>query len=307
MTALLAAEGVGIGFGRLTAVADASLTLGAGETLGLVGESGSGKSSLAKALIGLVPLRAGRVLIEGRDIAGLDRAGRLGLRRRAQIVLQDAAASLSPRFTVARLIAEPLRIHGMAQARMAPLVERLGLAALLARYPHELSGGQAKRVALARALVLEPKLLVADEPTAGLDISVQGEMLNLLARLRERLGLGLLLVSHDLAVIRRVSDRIAVLYLGRIVETGPTRAVFRQPAHPYSAGLIASTPVIDPERRQRRRALDGELPSPFAPPPGCAFHPRCPQARELCRRVTPTPAAVGEDRAASCHFPLTEA
>jgi oligopeptide transport system ATP-binding protein len=307
MTALLAAEGVGIGFGRLTAVADASLTLGAGETLGLVGESGSGKSSLAKALIGLVPLRAGRVLIEGRDIAGLDRAGRLGLRRRAQIVLQDAAASLSPRFTVARLIAEPLRIHGMAQARMAPLVERLGLAALLARYPHELSGGQAKRVALARALVLEPKLLVADEPTAGLDISVQGEMLNLLARLRERLGLGLLLVSHDLAVIRRVSDRIAVLYLGRIVETGPTRAVFRQPAHPYSAGLIASTPVIDPERRQRRRALDGELPSPFAPPPGCAFHPRCPQARELCRRVTPTPAVVGEDRAASCHFPLTEA
>ncbi|MEA2756883.1 MAG: peptide/nickel transport system ATP-binding protein [Aliidongia sp.] len=304
MNSLLEAEHVTIRFGRLTAVADASLTLAAGETLGLVGESGSGKSSLAKALIGLVPVTAGRISIEGHDLATLDRAGRLRLRRRAQIVLQDAAASLSPRFTVARLIAEPLRIHRLADSGMPPLIERLGLADLLDRYPHELSGGQAKRVALARALVLTPELLVADEPTAGLDISVQGEMLNLLIGLRPRPGL--LLVSHDLSVIRRVSDRLAVLYLGRIVETGPTRTIFNRPAHPYAAGLIASAPVIDPERRQPRRTLSGELPSPFAPPPGCAFHPRCPQAQAICRRVVPVAQAVGEGREVACHFPLTE-
>jgi peptide/nickel transport system ATP-binding protein len=305
MTPLLDARGVTIGFGRLVAVSDAALTLAEGETLGLVGESGSGKTSFAKALIGLLPIRAGQVLFEGGPITGLDRAGRLNLRRRAQIVLQDAAASLSPRFTVGRLIAEPLRIHRLPDAGVAPLIARLGLGHLLDRYPHELSGGQAKRVALARALVLAPRLLVADEPTAGLDISVQGEMLNLLMGLSPRPGL--LLVSHDLTVIRRVSTRLAVLYLGRIVETGPTEAVFRQPAHPYTAGLIAAAPVIDPDRRQPRRALTGELPSPFAPPPGCAFHPRCPQAQEICRRVVPMPAEIGAGRAAACHFPLTDA
>jgi peptide/nickel transport system ATP-binding protein len=303
VSTLLEAEGVTIGFGRLIAVADASLTVAAGETLGLVGESGSGKSTLARALIGLLPLRAGRVLIEGEAIAGLDRAGRKRLRRRAQIVLQDAAASLSPRFTVAALLAEPLRIHGLPADRLAPLVERLGLSDLGSRYPHELSGGQAKRVALARALALAPRLLVADEPTAGLDVSVQGEVLNLLADLPDRPAL--LLVSHDLSVVRRVADRVAVLYLGRIVETGPADALFGAPAHPYSAALIAAAPVIDPERRRPRPELAGEPPSPFAPPPGCAFHPRCPRAADPCRRSRPEPAPVGPARLAACHFPLT--
>jgi oligopeptide transport system ATP-binding protein len=304
MTALLAAENVTIGFGRLVAVTDATLALAAGETLGLVGESGSGKTTLAKALIGLAPVRAGRILIAGEPVAGRDRAGRMMLRRQTQIVPQDAAASLSPRFTVSQLIAEPLRIHALKGAAMAGLIDRLGLGALIDRFPHELSGGQAKRVALARALVLEPKLLVADEPTAGLDISVQGEMLNFLNELRRTLDLGLLLVSHDLSVIRRVADRIAVLHLGRIVETGPTDAVFRHPAHPYTAGLIAAAPTIDPERRHPRAALAGEPPSPFAPPPGCAFHPRCPYAQEICRRVVPVAEPVGDGRAVACHFPL---
>jgi peptide/nickel transport system ATP-binding protein len=300
MNALLDAVGVTVAFGRLTAVADASLSVEAGETLGLVGESGSGKSTLAKALIGLLPVRAGQIRLDGEPIA---RLGRKRLRRRAQIVLQDAAASLSPRFTVAQLLAEPLRIHGLSDEDLAPLVKRLGLAGLTDRYPHELSGGQAKRVALARALALAPRLLVADEPTAGLDVSIQGEMLNLLAGWRDRLGL--LLVSHDLSVIRRVSDRVAVLYLGRIVETGPAAALFERPAHPYSAALIAAAPVIDPTRSRPRPALAGEPPSPFAPPPGCAFHPRCPRAQGLCRETRPTLAPVAAVRKAACHFPLT--
>jgi oligopeptide transport system ATP-binding protein len=303
MSALLEAREVSVRFGRLVAVDRASLDLAAGETLGLAGESGSGKTSLAKALIGLVGRESGRVAIEGRSIDGLDRAGQLWLRRRAQIVAQDAAASLSPRFTVRRLIDEPRHIHGLD--RGASLLDTLGLGAeLLDRYPHELSGGQAKRVALARALSLDPALLVADEPTAGLDVSVQGEILNLLTGLQARRGLALLLVSHNLAVIRRVTDRLAILYLGRIVEIGPTAGLFERPAHPYTAALVASAPIIDAGRAQPRAAPTGEIPSPFDPPKGCRFHPRCPYAQARCREVSPELSPIGHDRAVACHFPL---
>jgi oligopeptide transport system ATP-binding protein len=306
MTALLDATDVTVGFGRLTAVDGVSLALAKGETLGLVGESGSGKTSLAKALIGLVKRRSGQILIDGRSIDALDRAGRLWLRRCAQITLQDAAAALSPRFTVRRLIEEPLRIHGLRQPeRLTEMVEALGLGdGLLDRYPHELSGGQAKRVGLARALILEPKLLIADEPTAGLDVSVQGEILTLLAGLRDRLGLALLLITHNLAVARRVTDRLAVMYVGGIVEIGPTDALFDRPAHPYTAALIAAMPTIDPARTHPRTPPPGEIPSPFDPPPGCRFHPRCPRAQAICRTVPPALLPVSPDQAAACHFPI---
>jgi oligopeptide transport system ATP-binding protein len=306
MSALIQARDVTVRFGRLTAVDRASLELAAGETLGLAGESGSGKTSLAKALIGLIPRERGSVSIEGRTLDGLDRAGQLWLRRRAQIVLQDAAAALSPRFTVRRLIEEPLRIHGLDEpARPAALLEALGLDAdLLDRYPHELSGGQAKRVGLARALILDPALLVADEPTAGLDISVQGEILNLLTGLQARRGLALLLVSHNLAVIRRVTDRLAILYLGRIVEIGSTADLFERPAHPYTAALVAAAPVIDAERSQPRAAAAGDIPSPFDPPSGCRFHPRCPYAQARCRMDSPELVPRGGGRMVACHFPL---
>jgi peptide/nickel transport system ATP-binding protein len=304
MKTLVEACGVTIGFGRLVAVADADLTVAPGTSLGLVGESGSGKSSLAKALMGLVPIRAGTIRIAGHDLAGLSRKT---LAAAAQILLQDATASLSPRLRVAELIAEPLRIQGRKPDAGAAPIERLGLSALLDRYPHELSGGQAKRVALARALVLAPKLLIADEPTAGLDVSVRGELVNLLAELRAERGLGLILVSHDLSVIRSAADRIAVMYLGRIVEAGPTNRIFAAPAHPYTAALLAAAPAIDPGRRRTLPRLAGEVPSPFAPPAGCAFHPRCPQAQARCRAERPLPAPTAEGGAAACHFPLTGA
>jgi oligopeptide/dipeptide ABC transporter ATP-binding protein len=302
MTMLVEACGVTIGFGGFVAVADADLTLAPGATLGLVGESGSGKSSLAKALIGLVPIRAGSIQIAGHDLA---RFGRKMLAAEAQILLQDAMASLSPRLRVAELIAEPLRIHGRKPDIKAAPIEQLGLSALLDRYPHELSGGQAKRVALARALVLRPKLLIADEPTAGLDVSVQGELVNLLAALRAEHGLGLILVSHDLSVIRSAADRIAVMYLGRIVEAGPADRLFAAPAHPYTAALLAAAPAIDPERRRTLPRLAGEVPNPFAPPAGCAFHPRCSRAEARCRAERPLPASMAHGGVAACHFPLT--
>ncbi len=303
MTALIAADAVSVRYGRMLAVDRVSLTLGIGETLGLAGESGSGKTSLAKALIGLVPKTSGSIAIEGRPIERIDR---LALRRRAQIVLQDAAAALSPRFTVRQLIEEPLTIHGIdVGSRVSDMLARLGLGPeLLDRYPHQLSGGQAKRVGLARALVLDPALVVADEPTAGLDLSVQGEVLNLLSEQQQERGLGLLLVSHNLSVIRRVTDRLAILYLGRIVESGPTMMLFEHPAHPYTSALIAAAPAIDAERAAPRRPPAGEVPSPFDPPKGCHFHPRCPYAQERCRQEAPELTPVGEDRLAACHFPL---
>jgi peptide/nickel transport system ATP-binding protein len=309
---LLAAEDVSVVFDRtLRAVDRVSFTLAADCTMALVGESGSGKTTLGKTLVGLWRPTAGRVLIEGEDVGSLAGAGRKVLPRKVQMIFQDPLSSLSPRLTIRRLIAEPLAIHGLAHAEHWPRVEALmaaiGLpAATLDKYPHQVSGGQARRVGIARALVLEPRLLIADEPTAGLDVSIQGDLLNLLADLRERYGLTILMISHNLNVVRRVTDQVAVMYLGTIVEEGPTRAVFERPAHPYTHALLAANPAIDPARRREKLVLAGEIPSPHDVPSGCRFHTRCPRVQELCRTAAPALTPKGEGRRAACHFPLTE-
>lgn len=301
-----------IRYGALRAVDGVSLDIRAGETLGLVGESGCGKTSLAKAIVGLVPPDSGSITFDGENLAALRAKSRLALAQSIQLLHQDASAALSPRMKVADLLAEPLRIadrltDGTWQDLQTTL-RSLGLGPeLLNRYPHQLSGGQAKRIALLRALTLQPRLLIADEPTAGLDLSVQGEILNLLARLQRQLHLTYLLVSHNLNVIGRVTDRVAVMYLGQIVETGPTRRVFVQPAHPYTAALLSANPTLAPGRRRQRIILRGDLPSPLDPPAGCRFHTRCPYAQAKCRVEIPVTTTLADGQRVACHFPLAPA
>ena len=296
---------------RLNLLQGISLTLRTAETFGLVGESGSGKTTLARAMLGLVPA-AGQLTFQGRPLTS--RASFAPLRAKAAMMFQDAAASLSPRMTVGALITEPFLIHRTARPDRHPLAHRAALAAdllarvglppsLAARYPHELSGGQARRVGVARALALNPALVIADEPTAGLDVSVQGEILNLLTALKSDLGLSLLIITHNLALIRHVSDRIAILYLGRLMETGPTRAVFANPAHPYTASLIASEPQPDPRKRRPDLAIKGEIPSLLNRPTGCPFHTRCPKTADRCRAFAPELRAISKNRQIACHFP----
>lgn len=308
-TALILKDAV-VRYDRLTAVDGVSLELRRGETLGLVGESGCGKSSVARAIVGLQPLAAGKLTIEGETLQDLTSRRRSDLQRRIQLLFQDPAASLSPRMTVHSLLAEPLKIRKVhtpeSWARISALAESIGLGEqLLSRYPHQLSGGQARRVALVRALAAEPSIIVADEPTAGLDISIQGELLNLLRALRDRLSLSYLLISHNLNVVGRVTDRVAVMYLGQIVESGPTAALFRDPAHPYTQALLSANLTLDPGRRRVRIVLSGELPSPSNPPSGCRFHKRCPLAKPRCVGEAPTLQAGADGRSVACHFPLT--
>jgi peptide/nickel transport system ATP-binding protein len=291
------------------AVDDVTLAIGAGETVGLVGESGSGKTTLAKAMLGLYRPSAGSVRVGTHDVARLRGRDLLAFRREAQMIFQDPLSSLSPRFTIRRLLAEPIRIHKLAMAEHWPRIEAL-LAAmgigdgLLDKYPHQLSGGQVRRVAIARALALRPRFVVADEPTAGLDVSIQGDLLNLLRDLQRDLGLTYLIVSHNLNVVRRITARVAVMYLGTIVEEGATHAVFSAAAHPYTAALLAANPVIDPERQRERIVLEGEIPSPRNPPPGCRFHTRCPRAEARCRSEAPHLRRLSDGRSVACHFPL---
>ena len=308
---------IGGGFLRrgraLRAVEEVSLSLAAGETLGIVGESGCGKSTLGRALLGLTPITHGRVLLAGVDLTSLSARALRAHRRHAQMVFQDPLASLDPRMTVSQILAEPMRVHEPAmtplavRARALSRLERVGLgAAALDGYPHEFSGGQCQRIGIARALMLRPKLLVCDEPVSALDVSIQGQIVNLLQDLQAEQGLGLVFIAHDLAVVRHISHRVQVLYLGRTVETGPTAAIFAAPRHPYTRGLLDAVPEARPGA-PLRVPVAGDLPSPLDPPPGCAFHPRCPRAQARCHTEAPALRPLGADRAVRCHFPLDDA
>ncbi len=294
---------LGLSRGLVRAVDGVSLTVERGESLGLVGESGCGKSTLARCILGLEPLSRGAVRFDGRALSDWPERE---LRRQIQMIFQDPYSSLNPRMRVGAIVGEPLAIHkvgtrGEREEKALALLRTVGLDADLARrYPHQLSGGQRQRVAVARALALEPALVVCDEPVSALDVSIQAQVLLLLQDLRERLGLTYLFISHDLAVVGQVCDRIAVMYLGRIVETGPALELIAAPAHPYTRALLSAVPVPEPGARQNREELSGELPSPLNPPPGCPFHPRCPQVMDVCRKEFPPAFSAGNQRVAHC-------
>jgi oligopeptide/dipeptide ABC transporter ATP-binding protein len=294
----------------IDAVLDVSLSVKPGETLGLVGESGSGKTTLARAVLGLVPVHSGSIKVDGRELVGLKESEYRSVRRSLGMMFQDPVASLSPRKTVRGLLTEPFHIHRIRDVDVGQEARRLlGLVGLhdgfLGAYAHQLSGGQARRVGVARTLALKPKMILADEPTAGLDVSVQGEILNLMNELQQQFGLTYLIVTHNLPVIRHVSDRLAIMYLGRLVEQGPTRTVFARPAHPYTQALISAVPQPDPDKRRTELELKGEIPSLRRRPSGCEFHARCVHAQERCKVEAPPPVALGDGRQVRCHFPLS--
>jgi len=296
---------------EIEAVAGVSFALERGQTFALVGESGSGKTTLARAVNGLQASAGGSIRFEGRELRDLPKADWKPLRRRMAMMFQDPVGSLSPRLSVRSLLAEPFAIHGLSdrdrEAEVTRLLALVGLPRDFAeRYPHQLSGGQARRVGVARAVALDPVLIIADEPTAGLDVSVQGEVLNLLNDLRDRMGLSLLIITHNLHVVRQIADRMAVMYLGRFVEEGETEAVFTAPRHPYTAALLSANPEPDPDKVHNRIALPAEVPSLFERPSGCEFHTRCPFVRDRCATEVPGPAVVGASRL-TCHFPLDAA
>ncbi|PWS37621.1 peptide ABC transporter ATP-binding protein [Falsiroseomonas bella] len=292
------------------AVEDVSFTIGEGEAFGLVGESGCGKSTVARALLRLIEPDAGRVLYRGEDFRAARGEALKSFRRRMQIVFQDPYSSLDPRQSIGSALVEPMRVHGIAEGaaarrRAAALLEEVGLPpAALDRFPHEFSGGQRQRIGIARALTVEPELIIADEPVSALDVSVQAQVLLLMKELRQRRGLAFLFVSHDLSVVRWFCDRVAVMYLGRIVEEGPAARVLAEPMHPYARILRDASPVPDPARRAALPRIMGEIPSAANPPPGCPFHPRCAQAMDVCSRTLPrwTPAPGEGQGGVACHL-----
>ena len=289
------------------AVNGVDLSVRRGETYAIVGESGCGKSTMARLLLTLMKPSDGTVLYEGRDTAGLSDRELRALRRDLQVIFQDPFSSLNPQMSVGALIEEPLRVHGIGtaaerRAKAAEILARVGLRPEHAdRYPHEFSGGQRQRIGIARALVTGPKVVIGDEPVSALDVSIQAQVINILAALKAEMGLTLVLIAHDLAVIRHMADRVAVMYLGEIVEEAPADDLFARPAHPYTAALMAAIPIPETGARPPAAALEGEPPNPVDPPPGCRFHPRCPHARDVCRTSHPPLRGVGESRVA-CHF-----
>ncbi|QSQ14713.1 ABC transporter ATP-binding protein [Myxococcus landrumensis] len=293
--------------GAVKAVDGISLDVFRGETLGLVGESGCGKSTLGRALLRLVDPTAGSVHFDGQELTGLSQRQLRPLRRRMQFVFQDPYASLNPRLTVRDILGEPFDIHGLARGpgererEVASLLDAMGLPReALGRYPHEFSGGQRQRLGIARAIALRPDLVVADEPISALDVSIQAQIVNLLVDLQRERGLTYVFIAHDLNIVEHMSTRVAVMYLGRIVELAPARGLYSRPRHPYTQALLAAVPVPDPERTRTRVLVPGEPPSPLAPPPGCTFHPRCPRAMERCRRESPPLYSLPDGHSAAC-------
>lgn len=296
--------------GTVKAVDGVSLAVARGETLGLVGESGCGKSTLARSILRLVPVTSGEILLDGENLVDLDRKALRRMRRNAQMIFQDPYASLNPRMTVFDILAEPLRLHRIARrreltAKIGELMDKVGLARRhMRKYPHEFSGGQRQRIAIARALAVEPSVILADEPVSALDVSVQAQILNLLLDLRRESSLTMLFISHDLSVVKHIADRIAVMYLGKIVEIGPAEEVFDRPRHPYTRALLDAIPIADPDRKRATIKLPGDPPSPMHPPDGCSFHPRCPRADAQCHDTEPELGPRVTNHHTACHHPL---
>ncbi len=294
---------------HVKAVDDISFAVKEGETLGLVGESGCGKSTTGRTILRLLEATAGEVIFEGKSVMDLDKKDLRAIRRDMQIIFQDPYASLNPRMTVADIVGEPLDIHKLAKnkqernEKVKEILENVGLGEeYMNRYPHEFSGGQRQRIGVARALAVDPKLIIADEPVSALDVSVQAQVINLMQDLQNEFGLTYLFIAHDLSVVKHISDRVAVMYLGKIVELTDKKELFKNPIHPYTQSLLSAIPEADPKKKKDRIILEGDVPSPVDPPSGCRFHPRCPKAFDLCSVEEPEFKEYGDGHFAACHL-----
>ena len=294
--------------GQVYAVDGVSFTIGEGETLGLVGESGCGKSTVARTVLRLIEPTAGSIVLDGQDVTRLGKTAMRPYRRQMQMIFQDPFSSLNPRMSAGDIVGEPLEVHGLGhgkekEAQTAALFDQVGLRrSQMKSFPHEFSGGQRQRISIARALALNPRLIIADEPVSALDVSIQAQVINLMMDLQREKRLSYLFIAHDLAVVEHISHRIAVMYLGKIVEYADKKTLFTQPKHPYTEALLAAVPVPNPKLRREKRLLQGDVPSPINPPPGCTFHTRCPYAEERCRQEAPVLKEVAPGHGVSCHL-----